>query len=288
MTTVYQAMKRLAIIDESLQTTPPENCCLYVQIALPFVSYCLFDRIRNKYIALCEYRLPDDNTAEELTVLLHQDEILSVKGFYKTGVSVISQKFVLVPASIYNVKDAAQLLATTSTLSDDETLCADPLKYTDVVNIYSIPSSLASLIDECFPGSSIVHSGTILMESELLRNKNNTEPSIAVNVRQGSYDICITTGNQLNYFNTFQNHSSEDFIYYLLFVMEQMKLNPEKTPVHFSGDIETKMASYLITAKYIRNILFENRPDAFEYSYGFNQTSSHSHATLLNHYLCAS
>ncbi|MEP7265177.1 MAG: DUF3822 family protein [Bacteroidota bacterium] len=286
MTTLYQAMKRLSIIDESLITTSPENCCLYVQAALPFVSFCLFDRIHNKYISLCEYRIPDGDPYDELIIVLQQDEILSAKPYYKVVVSLAGYKSVLIPSSIYQEADAARFLSITTPSSSNETLCTDHLKYTDAVHIYSVPTAIASLFSGFFQGTSIVHAATVLMESELLRNKNNTDPCVAVNVRQGSFEIVVTKGNQLTYYNTFSFQSSEDFIYYLLYVLEQLRLNPEKTQVRFTGEIEKQSASWIITAKYIRNISFGNHPEAFEYSYGFKQVSQHAHNTLLNQYLC--
>lgn len=288
MTTVYQALKRTSIIDESLMATMPENCCLYVHVALPFLSFSLFDRVRNKYICLCEYRLPEENQLEELNTILKQDEILHTVGYNKTVVSFQSDKSVLVPAAFYNEEDAWKLLSLTSPVSDTETLCADRLKYTDAVQVYAISSVLLNTVRSVFHTCKVVHSGTVLMESELLRNKNNTESSVTVNVRQGSYDIVVTTGNQLLYYNSFTYNSSEDFIYYLLYVLEQLKLNPEKTAVRFLGEMDKHMASFLITAKYIRNISFGSRPESFEYSYGFSQVSNHAHAILLNQYLCES
>jgi hypothetical protein len=288
MTAVSQALKRLSVIDESLLSVPAESCSLYIQVAAPFISFCLFDRSRNKYVALCEYRMVEGNTLEELNSLVRQDEILSAKGYFKTGITVVSRKSVLVPLVFYRADEAAELLSLTSPVSSNETLCTDHLKYMDAVHLYIIDTALAGLLTELYPGCSIAHAGTVVMESELLRNKNNTEPSIAVNVRHGSYDIAVTTGMLLNYFNTFEFHGSEDFIYYLLFVMEQLKLNPEKVQVRFTGDIDRRAASYLITAKYIRNLSFSNRSEAFEYSYGFAQVPQHAHAVLLNQYLCES
>jgi hypothetical protein len=288
MTTVFQAMKRISVIDESLMAVSPGDCCLYIHIALPFISFSLMDRNRNKFIALCEYRLPDENTDEEFNTLFQQDEILAAKGYYKIVISFVSQKSVLVPAVFYNADDAKGYLSLTSSLTDSETLCADQLKYTDVVHIYSLPSDLVNRMQSVYPDCRIIHSGTVLMESELLRNKNSTDPCIAVNIRQGSYDIAVTTGNQLNYFNTFTYQGSEDFIYYLLYTMEQLHLNPEKTLLRFSGEVEKHTATYIITAKYVRNISFGNRPEAFEFSYGFGHIQQHAHAIVLNQYLCES
>ena len=44
-----------------------------------------------------------------------------------------------------------------------------------------------------------------------------------------------------------------DFIYYILFVAEQLQLNPEQFSLELLGDITEESALFLIAYKYIRN-----------------------------------
>ncbi|MBK7855253.1 MAG: DUF3822 family protein [Bacteroidetes bacterium] len=110
---------------------------------------------------------------------------------------------------------------------------------------------------------------------------------ITVNVSHTLFDLIITEGKKLIYYNSFTYQSTEDFMYYILFACEQMQLNPESAVFYFSGMIEKNSALYLLAQKYIRNIRFTQRPDFCEYSYRFNEVPSHYHYRLYNQYLCA-
>ncbi len=73
-----------------------------------------------------------------------------------------------------------------------------------------------------------------------------------------AFDMLVLTDQKLRFFNTFRFNTKEDFIYFLLFAMEQQHLNPERTPVQFSGAIEAGSEIHAICERYIRHIQFEN------------------------------
>jgi hypothetical protein len=56
--------------------------------------------------------------------------------------------------------------------------------------------------------------------------------------------------------------------------------------VQFTGEIDRQTSTWLIASKYIRYVVFGNRPDTFSYSYGFENIAGHHHYTLLNQFLC--
>jgi len=68
--------------------------------------------------------------------------------------------------------------------------------------------------------------------------------------------------------------------------MEQQQLNPEKTPVVFSGAIDQSSAIYEISERYIRNVSFETRNKSFDYSYVFETLIWHQNSLLFNTLQC--
>jgi hypothetical protein len=94
----------------------------------------------------------------------------------------------------------------------------------------------------------------------------------------------VLEGKNLLFYNTFNYHSAEDFIYYLLFVCEQLHLNPEKTELQLLGEIEKNSAIHLITQKYVRHVQFGERADQADYSYQLQALPKHSYFTLFNTY----
>ena len=99
-------------------------------------------------------------------------------------------------------------------------------------------------------------------------------------------DIVIIEGNQLLFYNAFPYHSKQDFIYFIIFVIEQLNLNPEDIELKFSGKIDKKSTLYDIAWKYIRNIGFQELPASYRYSYVFNDIPAHYYFVLLNSGIC--
>ncbi len=64
--------------------------------------------------------------------------------------------------------------------------------------------------------------------------------------------------------NSFEFNSPEDFVYYILFCLEQLKMNPETIDLFVSGTIEKEDPNYSILFKYVRNVSFFNSKVTFE------------------------
>ena len=85
--------------------------------------------------------------------------------------------------------------------------------------------------------------------------------------------------NKLVFYNRFDFNTKEDLIYYLLFIIDQLKLNPEETPVVITGDISKDDDNYMIIYKYIRNVSVFNSEISKENKF---YNSLKSDITLLN------
>ena len=77
-----------------------------------------------------------------------------------------------------------------------------------------------------------------------------------VNVAKTHLDVIVTNNSELLLINSFAYDTKEDFIYYILFVAEQLDLDTEKFLLTLSGVISKYDDIYKITYKYIRNINF--------------------------------
>ena len=90
-------------------------------------------------------------------------------------------------------------------------------------------------------------------------------------------EIVVVDNNLLKFYNRFDFITKEDFIYYLLFTAEQLKLNPEEFPLVLIGAINERDDLYQIAYKYIRNVsLLQSK------SMLHSKDSSSNHFTLLN------
>jgi hypothetical protein len=98
-------------------------------------------------------------------------------------------------------------------------------------------------------------------------------------VSKSTLDIVIIKNSNLQFFNIFEYKTKEDFMYYVLFTLEQLELSTEETLVSILGDIEEDSDLYRLIYTYIRNIDFLSSKNAV-----FNnqkEISKHSNFILL-------
>ena len=123
------------------------------------------------------------------------------------------------------------------------------------------------------------HYSTILVSEILKQEKHNQEPSLYIHINDLQFDLIIVKNSKLLFYNSFEYTTNKDFIYYILFTIEQLSLNPETLNTVLLGKVVKDDELYSIAYKYIRHVSFGNRFD--EYSYIDKSVSTHSDYTLI-------
>ncbi|HNR20699.1 MAG TPA: DUF3822 family protein [Bacteroidia bacterium] len=280
----------ISVEDESLNVTNEYD--LYLLTGNDTIQFAILDNDRTKFVALHDYNLlslKSDDIAEKVMSVILNDELLSTykKSFRKVFISYSSSKNTLIPNAFYNDAEKKNLLSFNFNTYENEIAYNDKVRQIDAQLLYNVDKRTADFLNGFFSNTLHHNATNSLIEGIILQHKNNSETLITVNVSHTSFDLIITEGKKLIYYNSFTYQSTEDFMYYILFACEQMQLNPESAVFYFSGMIEKNSALYLLAQKYIRNIRFTQRPDFCEYSYRFNEVPSHYHYRLYNQYLCA-
>jgi hypothetical protein len=129
----------------------------------------------------------------------------------------------------------------------------------------------------------------VLIESIWGNYKNHIRNDhIFVHLRENNFDLLVFDRKQLKYCNSFLIKAPEDLVYYLVFVMEQLDLNPEDSEVTLIGAIDRGSPGYGLLSRYIRNLDFSSRNDSYSYSYVLDDLPGHFYFPLLNLGLCGS
>ena len=263
---------------------------LSIQFSLDGFSFCIYDNENNKLIALESYAFQEiedyQQLSSEINDLVYDKELLR-KSYKKTNVIFESTKSTLIPFQLFDKSELNSYLKFNHKVEDSEIIRFDSLKNLEAKNIYVIPECINKTIKENFGSANISNFSSSLIESLLIKYKNqNLENKVFVNLRSNVFDIIIIEGTKLKLFNSFRFRTKEDFAYFLLFVLEQLKLNPEYIELIFIGSIEKSSNLYEIIFKYVRNINFIEANDLFRYSYVFDNFPSHFYYNLININLC--
>jgi hypothetical protein len=280
------------ILDTNFDGVNVKNYTLFMEVYPDDFAVSVLDMESNKIIALQVYAFSQlkgiDDLCLKMSHVFEENVLFMDTNFRQVIFAFGGNKSTLVPDPLYNPASAGQLLYFNHPEAVSENIHTDHLKRIAAKNIFAVPKVLENLIQDKFPQASVHHTSTAFIESVLLNNKNREEKIVTVHVHLTGFEIIVSKRNELILYNNFRYQSAEDFIYYVLFVYEQLQLNPESTPLIFTGAAERSSAIYITTQKYIRNIQFGERTDRFAFSAEFHQIPAHYHYILFNQHLCVS
>lgn len=159
--------------------------------------------------------------------------------------------YVLVPAALYQEKNKEKYLDFLGIKEENSVVCVDYIEPADAYNVYCMPKP----VDKDFR-----HPTSVLLESLIKDNLKRTDDArIYLNVKNQCFEMIVLKEAKLLFYNYFRFKTKEDFLYFLLFSVEQLHLDAGSIPVYFLGMIEDKSAITEIVSRYFRDIRFKNK-----------------------------
>ena len=180
------------------------------------------------------------------------DTFSSVKIIHYNNLSTV------VPEVVFDKNNALSYLKFNSQILQNDYVAYDQIFNNECVNIYIPYVNVNNFIFKKFDSFIYNHYSSIILEEVKSNEKNSIKPSLYLNIDLNHFEIIYFQDNKLIFYNTFDYSAKEDVIYYLLFTIDQLKLNPEKTPLIISGSISIDDEYYEIIYKYIRNVSLYN------------------------------
>ena len=107
-----------------------------------------------------------------------------------------------------------------------------------------------------------------------------------LNINYNIIEITIKQKNNLQFYNAFNYQTTEDIIYYLLFTLEQLQLNPLTVKIAIAGQTDSNSELIISLKKYIKHINFTANNTATYFKNELIDTPTHFYFTVLNQILC--
>ena len=248
-------------IQKKTRIEKTSNIKLSIHISLNGLSFCIIDLISNEIDFLRTYSLSKNSTPKELLKTLKKgfkenDELSnsfsSVKIIHYNNLSTV------VPEPLFDKKNALSYLKFNSKILQNDYVAYDRIFNNECVNVFIPYVNINNYIFKMFDSFVYNHYSSIILEKVKLNEKNTTTPSLYLNININHMEITYFVKNKLVFYNRFDFNTKEDVMYYLLFTIDQLKLNPEEIPVVITGNISEDDDNYKIIYKYIRNVSIFN------------------------------
>ncbi|GAA3789738.1 DUF3822 family protein [Corallibacter vietnamensis] len=243
------------------------NLDLSIQISLNGLSFCVLHKPTNTITFLKHIDTDKKVTPFKILDLLKHafvSETMLQNTFNNVTVVHVNELSTFVPKELFNEELLADYLKFNAKILKSDYITFDTLSNNNSVNVYVPFVNINNYLYERFGEFSYKHVSTVLVE-KLLEAPTEKQPKLYIHVSKFHYEIVIIENGQLILYNTFEYNTQEDFIYYILFIIEQLNLNPESVETILLGNIVKDDNYYNILYKYIRHVSFGSKQHLYSF-----------------------
>ncbi len=179
---------------------------------------------------------------------------------YADGFSYIvinNDKHTFVPAALFLESKKSRYLDFLGIKDENSVVCADYIGIADLYNVYCVSKKEHAKLKN-LENTDFRHASTLILEDLIKENLERTDDTrIYIIVKDKNFEMMVLKEAKLLFDNNFRFKTKEDFLYFVLFSMEQLHLEAETTPVYFMGMIEKDSQIVELVTRYIRDVRFK-------------------------------
>jgi hypothetical protein len=251
-------------------------------------SFCVINKTLNEVTALYTYAFPNSSPTPEKhldnVVEVFNKEKLLQRRYHTVNITHVNELSTLVPKAFFVPEEIKSYIKFSSKVYKNDYIVHDPLVNHDMMNVYIPFVNINNFLLEKFGAFEYKHFSTVLVENLMNTYKFSERPHMFVHICDEHFEIVIIANSKLLLYNSFKYQTKEDFIYFVLFTAEQLKLNPEKFELIFSGNIDKESDLYKIAYTYVRNINLIEIRSKYSFKSNFTEKIKRSNFTLLNQF----
>lgn len=279
--------------DESFNVEDLQSYNLYLNIGFQSLEFCIVNNQNNKCIYLEEYKLNNINSYDDLVIEMQSiwDEhaFLNAGFWKKVRVAYNNQNFTFIPSSLFNKENKKDYLDFSCDVNHEEESIAiyKHISFSGV-NVFSYSKKVDEFLTKTYPKLKVetTHQGSSIIEAIFRGKIANESRNVLLNVEGQYITIVVSEKNELIFSNRFFYTSAEDFIYYILFIYKELKLDTNQDKLMMYGEIAPNSPLYDAINKYIRHSSFGKRPKFLNFSYHFDEVFDHKFQSAYAIHLC--
>lgn len=275
----------LKTIQKSNSLNKYNSKALSIQISLSGLSFCILNRQSNsieylKSVPFDKKATPFDVLERLITTLdtntIFEQKFQSVLLIYQNELSIC------VPKPLFNEDNSADYLKFNAKILNTDFIAYDDILANNSVNVFVPYVNINNYIFDRFGVFEYKHASTVLIQTLLQKETKSKNAILYINVGNNQFEIIAVDKGELMFYNSFEHQTKEDFIYFILFAVEQLQLNPETVPIKLMGDISKNDEYFEILYKYIRFVEFMEPFHNYKFVEKQKPDTHYSHFIILN------
>jgi Protein of unknown function (DUF3822) len=197
-----------------------------------------------------------DYLIEELQKIYQSHDFLGSKRWKKIDITFDNQSFTLVPNKLFQKEYATRYLQLAKGYaidSGEEEVIETVHKDLELVNIFSADKKLFDWLSEVYPFMNVYywHSTSKLINYGIENSKAQTA---FIHLEKETFIMVITMGGNLKFCNRFSYQTSQDLLYFIIFVLNEQNIKTDEIFLRISGKIQQDSEHYELISKYLPNV----------------------------------
>ena len=230
------------------------NSSLVIHVNESWVIFCLFNN--QKLSSLNKVRFLHNKKSSFILKTIKK----YIKSFSKENIPsevkliYYNRTSTLVPSDLFDPKNSLNYMKYNTSIRIDDIAANDHVLNNEINNVYIPNIDINNFIFEKFKTFDFYHYSSLLIEKISNDFAEKFSKRVFVNVNDGFIDILYFKDKKLEFYNSYDYNSIEDVLFYLLFCLSELKLNPDEIHTVFSGSIDLDSKLYELIYTYVRNV----------------------------------
>ena len=239
---------------------------------------------KQQILVVREYAF-DENVDKELPEILATDRILQLP-FRNSRIIWSGGVATLLPTRLFNPVDRRIPLELLTDLPESHLVKEDAISQISATNIYAIDPKRWDMLQQKFPGARLFHIYSALIWGCRMWAGHRQGKQVFIHIRPEFFQLLVFDNNNLLLVNQYSYRSVTDFLYYVMLIFDQFKMDPETHPLYLSGKILKEAEIYRLLIRYIRKVEFLKPPAFFKFGQKLTQRPHYFFFDLLCALLC--
>lgn len=167
-----------------------------------------------------------------------------------------NDKHTFVPAALYQENRKSKYLDFLGLNDEDSVVCADYLSEAGIYNVYTVPKTEFEALKA--ENREFYHTSSVVVARLIHEGMERTDDTrVYLNINDQRFEMTVLNGGNLLFDNSFRFKTQEDFLYFLLYSLEQLHIDSGSVPIYFFGMIEEDSKLVELTKRYVRDVRFK-------------------------------
>ena len=276
-------------IDQEAIENNLHHSILFVYFSKENIKMVIASKSKSAVLGLYVLESKENIFEKKSTDILSMIQVLNfdTKGFSSVKVIIENNCHTLVPEALFTAEKADSYLKLSYPLQKNQQVLFNRLPK-NKVSVFALNSDFYSNIKSIFPESEIIHETELLLHLFYASHQKENKDRLFIHMHETYLEIAHFKNNELNFYNTFKVDSETDSVYFVLSVVELLKLNLDKLQVNLFGNISATSSLVSLMKKYISQVEFMKRSDNYSYPASFREFQDQQYYFQVNSLLCVS